>query len=168
VLRILFGQPAGVDTPLSELVGVSALPKLYFVHGTSSFRARSGLALALRFVPQLHRYGSELHRVGRPPARAALDTKWEARAFVFDELARLLAACRTRFEALEHPLLPSGQSIAPDRVALRLLYARRWQPVTICEGLVPRRAARAWPAHIGTARSMLAALLAKGKSLDAD
>jgi hypothetical protein len=32
LLRVLFGQPAREDAPLSEVVGVSPLPKLYFVH----------------------------------------------------------------------------------------------------------------------------------------
>lgn len=47
---------------------------------------------------------------------------------------------------------------------LRCLYAWRWQPVTICAALEPRLRPVAWPAHVGTMRSLLAAALAKRES----
>jgi hypothetical protein len=53
------------------------------------------------------------------------------------------------------------RAIEMPAATLKLLYAFRWAPVTICAELVPVLHPRAWLAHIGTCRSLLAALLAK-------
>lgn len=56
---------------------------------------------------------------GRPAARTALDAKREARGLFFDQHTRMLAACGTCFEALEHPLSPERPSIPPERERAR-------------------------------------------------